>query len=199
MAKNHVAGRPRSHDVDVAILSAAIDLLASGGPAGVTINAVARRSGVARASIYLRYPGRDALLAATLRAAIGREPFALSGDLLTDLRQGAIQAQAILAHPQFRVVLPEIVRALLRQREGADAVTWDLVGPNLGRIADEYPRLAAAAGLRTDVDPDLIGRTIVGALLMALLDKGVAPSRHDAEQTVEIILEGFKARGGSPA
>jgi AcrR family transcriptional regulator len=194
----HVAGRPRSHDVDAAILRAAIELLASGGPEGVTINAVARRSGVARASIYLRYPGRDALIAATLRGAIGREPYVLTGDLLADLRQGAIQAQAILANPQFRAVLPEIVRGLLRQREGSDVITWDVVAPNFAPIADEYQRLAAGAGLRTDVDPDLLARIVFGALLASLLIEGVPASVGDATRTVEIILKGFKVGADSP-
>ena len=47
-------GRPRSRSVDDAILRAAGELLRDAGVEGTTINAVARRSGVARASIYLR-------------------------------------------------------------------------------------------------------------------------------------------------
>ena len=47
---NHAPGRPRSHDVDAAILQAALELLAAHGPEGVTMNAVAKavggRSGV---------------------------------------------------------------------------------------------------------------------------------------------------------
>src|SRR5688572_6688496 len=147
---NHTPGRPRSHDVDTAILRAAVDLLAAHGPEGVTMNAVARRSGVARASIYLRFPGRDALLTATVRAAVGREPFPLTGDLPTDLRLAAGQAQAILANPDFRKALPEIVRGLLRPPDGPDAISFEIVAPNRVPIADEYARLAAAAGLRTD-------------------------------------------------
>jgi AcrR family transcriptional regulator len=193
MENNHTPGRPRSHDVDVSILKAAVELLASKGPEGLTINAVARRSGVARASIYLRYPSSDALMAATLRAAIGREPYPLSGDLEADLRRGAAQAQAILANPVFRAVLPEVVRGLLRQPEGPDAISWDMVAPNRKPLADEYRRLAASAGLRTDVDPYLVFSSVVGALLVLLLADGVPPTPEQASQTVEIILDGLKA------
>src|SRR6266540_4101311 len=101
MDNNHVPGRPRSHDVDAAILDAAVQLLAAKGPEGVTINAVARRSGVARASIYLRYPSREQMLGAALRTAIGLEAYRLTGDIVADLRQGAAQAQAIFATPSF--------------------------------------------------------------------------------------------------
>jgi AcrR family transcriptional regulator len=190
---SHAPGRPRSQDVDTAILQAAVELLAVRGPDGLTINAVARRSGVARASIYLRFPGRDALLAATIRAAIGREPFALSGDLKTDIRLSAGQAQAILANPGFRAALPEIVRGLLRQAEGgADAISYDTVAPNRRPIAEEYRHQAANSGLRTDVDPDLVGCMLVGSLLMLLLASGVPPTPGMAAQTAEIILEGLK-------
>jgi len=190
---NHVAGRPRSHDVDAAIIRAAVDLLAAKGPDGLTINAVGRRSGVARASIYLRYPGRDALVAAAIREAIGIEPFPLSGDLLTDLRRIGIQEQAILAMPTFRAVLPAVIAGLLRQEGGKDSISIDTVAPNRRPIAEEYSRLAAAAGLRTDIDPGLPGNLVVGAILMSLLVDGVPPSVASAEQTVELILAGLRA------
>ena len=196
---NHAPGRPRSHDVDAAILKAAVELLATKGPDGLTINAVARRSRVARASIYLRYPGREALLAATLRRVIGREPFPLSGDLETDLRNAGVQAQAILANASFRGVLPELVRGWLRQAEGENAISFDLVAPNIPHLADEYRRQATRSGFRADIDPDLPGKLIVGTLLLSLLVDGVPPTPVMATQTVEIVLAGLKAPAGGGA
>ncbi len=195
---NHTPGRPRSHDVDSAILQAALELLAARGPEGVTMNAVATRSGVARASIYLRFPGRDALLSATVRAAIGRDPFPLTGDLKADLRLVAGQAQAILANPGFRRVFPEIVRGLLRQPDGVDAITFETVGPNRAPIAEEYRRLAAGAGLRADIDPDLPARLILGGLLVYLLAEGVPPTPEMAAETAELVIDGLKSRGSPP-
>ena len=195
MEPNHVPGRPRSADVDAAILAAAVELLAARGPEGVTINAVARRSRVARASIYLRYPSRAALLGATLRAAIGREPFPLTGDLERDLIQAALQAQAILATPGFRAVLPEVIRGLLAQGAGTgpSSISYDMVSPNRKPIAEEYRRLAAPAGLRTDVDPGLASSLVVGAVLMLLLADGVPASPDQALQAVGVILDGLRA------
>ena len=193
MTPKRAPGRPRSSDVDTAILDAAAALLSDGGPANVSINAVARRSGVARASIYLRYPGRNALVAAAVRASAGIPPFPLSGDVDADLRRAARQAQAILANPAFRTVLPAIVAGLLRQRGGADPISIDVVAPNRLPIADEYERLAKASGLRTDIDPDLPASLIVGSMLWLLLATGVPPSVEDADQVAEIILAGLRA------
>src|SRR5512147_1759521 len=180
MENQHVPGRPRSHDVDTAILDAAVQLLAANGPEGVTINAVARRSGVARASIYLRYPSRQVMLAAALRTAMGREPYRLTGEIEADLRQGAAQAQGVFATASFRAILPEVVRGLLDQSGAADGITSDMVAPNRRPIAEAYRRSAAAAGLRTDIDPDLPFKTILGAVLMSLLADGEPPTHDEA-------------------
>jgi AcrR family transcriptional regulator len=192
---NQHAGRPRSHGVDTSVLEAAIDLLASKGPDGVTVNAVARRTGVARASIYLRYPNRMALLGAALRAAIGRQPYRLEGDIEADLRQGAAQAQAILATPSFRAILPEVVRGLLHQAPGAEGITSDMVAPNRRPVADEYRDGAAAAGFRPDIDPDLPFKLIVGGVIMSLLADGIAPTISEATQVADIVIAGLRVEG----
>lgn len=191
---HHAPGRPRSHDVDAAILKAAVELLAKRGPDGLTINAVARRSRVARASIYLRYPGREALLAATLRRAMGREPIPITGDLEMDLRTAAVEAQAIFATPSFRAVLPELVRGLLRQAEGENAISFDLVAPSMRPLAQEYGHAAGSSGLRADIDPRLPGLLIVGTLLLSLLADGVPPTPEEAALMLEVIFDGLQAR-----
>src|SRR3990170_8095476 len=66
------AGRPRGPATDAAILQAVIELLAEAGLRGTTVDAVAARAGVARATVYLRWPTRDALLAAAARQALGQ-------------------------------------------------------------------------------------------------------------------------------
>ena len=62
------AGRPRSGEVDRAILAGALRLLAQRGPERVTIEGVAESSGVAKTTIYRRYRNRRELLQAALRS-----------------------------------------------------------------------------------------------------------------------------------
>jgi len=189
-----VAGRPRSARVDVAILRAAKELLASVGPDATTINAVARRSGVARASIYLRYPNRDALLAAAIRAAIGRPPIPITGNLVEDLHRGAQQARAVLASKPFQALLPNLIAGLLRPRSKPQAITYAMLAPHRGLIADEYRSLASDAGLRSDADADLVVDLIIGGVLNHLLVTGSVPSASTTRQAVEILLDGLRAR-----
>jgi AcrR family transcriptional regulator len=61
-------GRPRDSRADEAILAAALDLLAEVGPTGLSVEEVAARAGVSKATIYRRWPTKDDLVAAALGA-----------------------------------------------------------------------------------------------------------------------------------
>ena len=64
-------GRPRQADLDRRLEAAVLELLHDGGPAAVTVERVAARSGVAKTSIYRRHANRSDLLRAVLASAIG--------------------------------------------------------------------------------------------------------------------------------
>jgi AcrR family transcriptional regulator len=55
-------GRPRDARCDGAILQATLDLLAEGGAGGLSIDGVAARAGVGKATIYRRWTSKEALL-----------------------------------------------------------------------------------------------------------------------------------------
>jgi len=179
--------------VDAAILSSAIDLLATVGPSGATINAVARRSGVARASIYLRYPSRDALLDAAMRSAIGRLPYLMTGDLAADMRGGAEQARAILASPTFQQVLPMLVAHMLRPGRADEPLSFDALFPNRRLLADEYRTHAAAGGYRSDVEPEMAADLILGAMLIHLLATGRVPTATFTAHLPEVVVAALRA------
>src|SRR6476660_8072783 len=147
---SNAPGRPRNPDVDDAILHATVELLAESGLRRTTIAAVAARAGVARATIYLRWPSRDQLIAAAARHALGRPPFGPSEDLAADLRLGGRQAQYALSQPGFLAIFPEIVRALLTEEP---EVSYDEIAPNRTILAREYENQAEAAGFRADIAP----------------------------------------------
>jgi AcrR family transcriptional regulator len=83
-------GRPRTPGAEEKILNAALDEYGERGWAGFTMDAVARRAGVGKSTVYLRWPDKDALLtdAVTNR---GMELTAVdTGTLEGDLRQLAL-------------------------------------------------------------------------------------------------------------
>ena len=86
-------GRPRTSEADRAILTAAVELLAERGLAAMSIEEVAARAGVGKATIYRRWPSKG-LLALDAFVAVFREqqPLpdtgTLRGDLIAALTRG---------------------------------------------------------------------------------------------------------------
>ncbi len=85
------AGRPRSAEADIAILEAATAILAERGLAGMSMEEVAARAGVGKATVYRRWPSRGALaLDAFMSEFRSQLPLpdtgTLRGDLLVALR-----------------------------------------------------------------------------------------------------------------
>ena len=192
-------GRPRSPDLDEAILNTTVALIASQGPEAATISEVVRRSGIARASVYLRYRNRDALVAAALRRAIGSSPSALTGNLDKDLRSRSDQTRALFDSPEFQALLPTIVRALLRPSGQPGTLTYDAIVPNRQLVAQAYAK-AGLAGFRPDADAEIAVDLVVGGLLSHLLASRSAPSPAVARRMLAIVLAGVRARpGGKPA
>ena len=84
-------GRPRDPAVDERVAAAAVAVFGEVGWSGFSIEAVARRAGVGKASIYLRWPTKEELLAAALKlrmAAIDEiDTGSARGDLVDLTRQ----------------------------------------------------------------------------------------------------------------
>jgi AcrR family transcriptional regulator len=84
-------GRPRSEKAHRAILQAAADLLLDDGAARVSMDAVAERAGVSKATIYRWWPSKERLALEALLDWAGavsppRDTGTLRGDLLALVR-----------------------------------------------------------------------------------------------------------------
>jgi AcrR family transcriptional regulator len=101
-----------------------IELLAEAGLRRTTIDAVAARAGVARATVYLRWPTRDGLLAAAARRAGWQPRYKLTGDLAADVGGGAQRARGALAQPLWRAIFPKLARGLLAR---SPVTNYDLI------------------------------------------------------------------------
>jgi len=81
-------GRPRSAAAREAVLRAARELLAAGGPAAVTMEAVAARAGVGKPTVYRWWPDRHAVaMAALMEADAPPVPRAAPGSAVAALRR----------------------------------------------------------------------------------------------------------------
>ncbi|MEV7972198.1 TetR/AcrR family transcriptional regulator [Cellulomonas sp. NPDC089187] len=90
-------GRPRRAGVDETVLAATLDLLATHGYTGLRINDVADAAGVAKTTIYRRWPSLAHLAVAAVERALGDRTTAPTGDPLADLERLVTTAVAGLA------------------------------------------------------------------------------------------------------
>jgi AcrR family transcriptional regulator len=107
-------GRPRSQKAHKAVLDAAAELLLSRGLSAVSMDAVAERAGVSKATIYRWWPTKEALALDALYtewAAVRpspRDTGSLRGDLLSLLRPWARLASS---RPYGRVIAALLTEA----------------------------------------------------------------------------------------
>lgn len=104
-------GRPRDPGLDRRIAQAAVDLFADAGWAGFSMEAVARRAGVGKASLYLRWHSKEALLAGAVTLHLGRVSDLDTGTLRGDLIELATQILDIYAGESGRAAMRLMLEA----------------------------------------------------------------------------------------
>jgi AcrR family transcriptional regulator len=155
-------GRPRSVRVDEAIIAAVIELLADGTTAeALSIEAVAAKAGVGKATIYRRWPNKDALLLDAVASLKGPPP-ELDG---VSVREDLIS----LLHPVGRrestaSVLPCLIGELKRSPL-LHQCYQQVIEPRRQMMRDVLERGVATGELRPDLDLDVVIAMLVGPLV----------------------------------
>ncbi|MET0414651.1 MAG: TetR/AcrR family transcriptional regulator [Actinoplanes sp.] len=98
-------GRPRDPGVDRRIAQAALDVFAEHGWAGFAMESVARRAGVGKASLYLRWNSKESLLTGAVAMHLTGVADADTGSLHGDLVRLATQILQIYAGNAGRAAL----------------------------------------------------------------------------------------------
>ena len=186
-------GRPLDEQVSTEILDAAVAVLTEEGFAGVTVDTVAATAGVSKATIYRRWPTKEALLleaASCLSGAPDELPDtgSLRGDLLA-LYQGFLPALIDGIPGQM---LPQMVaegtrnpdiRALLADFADSRRVRWRTV----------LERAAARGELEEGLDAEVIVDCLTGPLFTRLLVTGRPLTPALAEHILDVVLGGAAA------
>ncbi|WP_406294526.1 TetR/AcrR family transcriptional regulator [Embleya sp. NBC_00888] len=180
------AGPRRSQE----IFDATLDLLATKGYEGLTIEGVADRSGVNKTTIYRWWPSKGALLGAALTGA-GRLDFplpdtgSLRGDLIA-LMNGIV---ALLTTPPTSDIAVATLGAVTQSPELADH-TREFFADRLTREQPLFERAVARGELAPDTDPMLLTDLIAGAAWLHLVFRRLPLDNHFVTTTIDVILNG---------
>lgn len=181
-------GRPRDPAADEAIISAVFEVIEASGFAGFSVEAVAARAGVGKATIYRRWPTREVLLVAAAERVMADTAVPDTGTLRDDLvgwiwdRYRAKEASpgaGLLSQVIVEArVNPELQKMLHRFHEDRRATLIRLV------------ERAEARGEVGHLDRELLLDLIGGALLHRSLFTEALIGRNDVGRVVDAALRG---------
>ena len=158
------AGRPRSEEAHQAILDATLALLAEVGFSALTVEGVAGRAGVGKATIYRRWPNKDALLLDAVASLKGPIPEiageSVRDDLITLLRPVGQHAPT----PQAATVLPCLISEMHRS-PALGRVFQKIMEPRRERMREVLRRGIASGELRPDIDIDVVMAMLTGPMV----------------------------------
>jgi AcrR family transcriptional regulator len=187
LRKNHVngaekrpPGRPRSEQARVAILRTTLKLLAQTGFSNLTIEEVAERAKVGKATVYRWWPDKAALIAdAFANSTISRLRFPDTGSVCADVSQQMRQLIKILRRARGRIV-SAILAAGQSDPTLLAAFRERFLIPRRHEAYATLERGIARGELRRDIDRDLLLDSLYGPIYMRFL------IRHD-ELTPEFV------------
>ncbi len=155
---------PRVARSRASILDACADLIAEEGYAGVTIEAVAARSGTAKTTIYRHWASREALLVEAFGACPGPQGCGPpSGSVREDVRGVLRGLAARLNDPDWCATMSSLIDAASRDGD-LERLHVATVAERRRPLTDALARGIAAGELPSDLDVDLAVALLAGPL-----------------------------------
>jgi AcrR family transcriptional regulator len=183
-------GRPRSVAADQAILAATLALLADGGYDALTMERVAARAGVGKATVYRRWGSKVELAVDALKASIAEFDVHATGSLEDDLTAYVSGMITWLRESTGRV-MAGLSAEIQHNHELAEALRSNLIAPRRAAMAAALQHAEARGDIRPGVDLEMVLDILVGPLFLRLLVSGVPIEPSAAHKVVDIALRGI--------
>ncbi|WP_412516459.1 TetR/AcrR family transcriptional regulator [Actinomadura madurae] len=186
-------GRPRSREADTAILNAALESLIERGVEATSIEQVARRAGVTRATVYRRFPDKTRLLIAAVETAYGNPP---KTPEIRDVEHLLAGWASVLADPRLRRLLRRLYGAIEDCPELAHAYQR-LSGQQRNQARRDMLKRALDCGqLPADTDLDVLLDLLTGAVWQHLAAYSDSCTADDVQRFLRAVLHQVGYRPG---
>jgi AcrR family transcriptional regulator len=193
-------GRPRSEKARQAVLTAAAELLLDRGLGAVSMDAVAERAGVSKATIYRWWPTKETLALDALYTEWAaarphpRDTGSLRGDLLSLLRPWARLAGS---RPYGRVVAALLTEA---QTDPVFAAEYRerFVEPRRQQAREIFRRAIERGEIPADTKVEVALDLLYGPLYHRLLHGHAPLNDRFVREVIDMVLDGVR-RDGSDA
>ena len=170
-----------------------MELMAEVGFAGVTVDAVAQRAGVGKATIYRRWQSKERLVLDAISASTEPAPVPDTGSVAGDLREIYGRMAESLSQPESRSLLMAMVA-----QATVDDVVRDLLAALVSQrkeVSQAVLRRGIAEGaLPADADLDLLIDLLGGAVVYRTCIAGRPVDPKTVDRIVATVLAGAAGR-----
>ena len=167
-------GRPRSERAHQAILSAALELLIEEGFASLRLEHVAARAGVGKATIYRRWPSKEALAQDLLTQLAGPHiEVPDSGNTRNEMLAAVTNPMRAVTETDFGPVIRSMLSQIASNPRVGDPFRATVVEARRAEITKVIQRGIARGDLRPDADPRVATELLVGPVYFRLMFGGV--------------------------
>ncbi len=169
------------------MLRAAREVLFDIGVHGFTIDEVARRSGVAKTTIYRHFDSRDELIVAALDGSMSVPATPDNGSLREDLIEFLSSVRPIFADPAVRALYLDILSASARDPDLA-AMQTGMMARRSGPTRRIYERARARGEIDADIGYIEAFDIIEGPFILGSLFRPGSLEHVDIESLVDKML-----------
>jgi AcrR family transcriptional regulator len=185
----------RSERVVASVLEAALMELAAVGYTALRLDDVATRAGVAKTTIYRRWPTKIELLGDALRDVTAwHEPIPDTGDVRADIHALLERAIRLVNTPEGRAV------ARVMTTESADEEFTKLARQMRDESRAYRARIIRAAIDRGELPPDTDSVIVMDAIFAPIMSRvvkfGEKVDRATRERIVDLVITGAEHGGG---
>lgn len=184
---------PRVVRSRAAVVEAAKALLCEHGAAGVTMEGVAERAGVAKTTLYRLFPNRGRLLLATFDQIKPEPARGGPGELRTELVEVATALLDKLSSDVMSHALPALVDEAERSAE-LQELAREHATERRCHLVRRLAEAAASGELAAGFDADLEATRFLGPLFYRRFFARVDTTPAEAEALVDAFLAGFTTR-----
>lgn len=190
MNEASVKGRPRDPHVDAAIVAASLDVLANRGFARFTVEEVAAIAGVGKASIYRRFPDKDALIAHALDH--------INDDLPPIPEEGSTKDRLAIMMDRVRRGIPDsragrIMRHVLGESSESPHLVTEfyrrVISPRHDRIRSVLAEGKSSGELDADFNVEVAIAALIGSMVFLSTWTGCeGVDATSSEDVVDLVL-----------
>ena len=186
-------GRPRDGRADRAILDAVLDLLVEVGYAGLTIEGVAEKAGVAKTTIYRRWPSKASLVVALAQDVATKIRLPDTGTVRGDASALLRELIKVYTKTVLGSVIPGLIADIAENADLAEA-TRGFLGTRRRIMVEILQRGISRGELRPDIDLELTADLMYGPLTYRFLISGAPLTARFADKVVDAALLGSAPR-----